>query len=192
MNDCMKPPVAAAQEYVPVAREVTQAKLDRRAAASALIKPRDLYTIADRLEEQAQRYAERPLLIYGEQRFSYAEVDARANQVAHAALARGLKAGDVCALALENRPEFFFAWFGLVKLGVVVALINTQISGRPLVHALETTGASAVLVGEECLANFVATEGLPALPLWLVPDEEKPADRALHEHADCRFAVEVE
>ena len=191
MNDRMKLPVAAAQEYVPVAREVTQAKLDRRAAASALIKPRDLYTIADRLEEQAQRYAERPLLIYGEQRFSYAEVDARANQVAHAALARGLKAGDVCALALENRPEFFFAWFGLVKLGVVVALINTQISGRPLVHALETTGASAVLVGEECLANFVASEGLPAVPLWLVPDEEKPADRALHERADCRFAVEV-
>ena len=38
-----------------VPREVTQARLDRRAAASALIKPGDLYTLADRVEEMARR-----------------------------------------------------------------------------------------------------------------------------------------
>ncbi|MBS0345837.1 MAG: long-chain-acyl-CoA synthetase [Proteobacteria bacterium] len=174
-----------------VSRDVTQAKLDRRAAAGALIKPRDLYTIADRLEEQADRHGERPFIIYGGQRFSYAEVDARSNQVAHAAYAHGLRTGDVCALALENRPEFFFNWFGLVKLGVVVAFINTQVSGRPLVHALESTAARAVLVGDECLANFVATEGLPDLLLWRVPDAEKPFVGEGGAIADAGFAESV-
>jgi fatty-acyl-CoA synthase len=174
-----------------VSRDVTQAKLDRRAAAGALIKPRDLYTIADRLEEQADRHGERPFIIYGSQRFSYAEVDARSNQVAHAAYAHGLRAGDVCALALENRPEFFFNWFGLVKLGVVVAFINTQVSGRPLVHALESTGARAALVGDECLTNFVATEGWPDLRLWRVPDAEKPFTGEDGGIADAGFAAAV-
>ena len=174
MNANDAPPNLTDQTQGCVPRELTQERLDRRAAASALIKPADLYTLADRVEETARRQGERPFLLYGGQRFSYAEVDARANQVAHAAFARGLRPGDVCALAIENRPAFFFTWFGLVKLGAVVAFINTQVSGRPLAHALETTGARAAVVGEECLANFVATEGLPDLPLWCLADAEKP------------------
>lgn len=174
-----------------VPREETQAKLDLRSRAATQIRPADLYTIADRLEEQAQRYAERPFLIYGSERFSYAEVDARANQVAHALHARGIGAGDVCALAMENRPAFFFYWFGLVKLGAVVAVINTQVSGRPLVHALEATTPRAIVVGEECLANFAATADLPALPRYLVADAEKPAETALRTGITAAIADEV-
>lgn len=175
-----------------VPREETQARLDLRSRAAMQIKPGDLYTLADRLEQQAARLGEQTFLIYGERRYSYAEVDARANQVAYAMAARGLRCGDVCALAMENRPAFFFCWFGLVKLGVVVAFINTQVSGRPLVHALETTGARAVLVGEECLPNFAATEGLPALPLYLLPDDEKPAPLAQHARATAMLADEID
>ncbi|AYC34014.1 long-chain-acyl-CoA synthetase [Pseudomonas cavernae] len=175
----------------PVPREQTQALLDRRSVASGQIKPADRYTIADRVEEQARRFPERPFLIYGEQCLSYAEVDARANQLAHAFQARGLRPGDVCAIAMENRPEFFCSWFGLAKLGVVAAFINTQVNGRPLVHALESTGAKAVVVGEECLANLLATEGLPDLPWWLVPDAENPASEELRARVDAGFCETV-
>ena len=191
MNANDAPPNLTDQTQGCVPRELTQERLDRRAAASALIKPADLYTLADRVEETARRQGERPFLLYGGQRFSYAEVDARANQVAHAAFARGLRPGDVCALAMENRPDFFFTWFGLTKLGVVVAFINTQVSGRPLVHALETTQARAAVVGEECLANFAATEGLPDLPLWGLADAEKPCQDAAAGVADMAFTAEV-
>ena len=175
----------------PVSREQTQALLDRRAVASAQIKPADRYTIADRLEEQAGRFAERPFIVYAGQRLSYADVDARANQLAHVFHARGLRPGDVCALAMENRPEFFCTWFGLTKLGVVVAFINTQVSGRALLHALESTAVKAMVVGEECLANLLATDGLPELPLWLMPDSENPASEALRAQVDTGFAEQV-
>ncbi|HQZ04153.1 MAG TPA: AMP-binding protein, partial [Thauera sp.] len=126
----------AVSSHKPVSRDETQAKLDVRSRAAVQVKPGDLYTVADRIEEKAVSHAGNDFIIYGDQRFSYAEVDARANQVAHALHARGLRCGDVCALAMENRPEFFFYWFGLAKLGIVTAVINTQVSGRPLVHAL--------------------------------------------------------
>ncbi len=157
-----------------VPREETQQKLNRRAQAAGLIKPLDQYTIADRIEEKAAELGDHPFIIYGDTRFSYAEVNARANKVAHAALACGLKPGDVCAMAMENRPEFFFTWFGLTKIGVVVAFINNQINGKPLQHALESTQAKAAIVGEECAHNFAQTPDLN-VPLLLLPDTEKPA-----------------
>jgi len=173
----------------PVSREQTQALLDLRAEASGQIKPRDHYTLADRLEAQAARHGQRPFLIYGEQTLSYAEVDRQADQVAHAAFAAGLRAGDVCALMMENRPAFFSCWFGLVKLGVVVAFVNTQVTGKPLLHALDTTGAKALVVGEECLGNLQATEGLPALPMWLIDDAENRWTGALPAGVDRQFAT---
>ncbi|HLV16288.1 MAG TPA: long-chain-acyl-CoA synthetase [Pseudomonas sp.] len=152
----------------------TQARLDERAAAVTLTA--DLpYTLADRLEDQAERYGDRPFLYYQAQCYRYSDMNAWANQVANAMASRGIRAGDVCALAMENRPAFYAAWFGLVKLGAVVAFINTQIRGVPLVHALSTTGAAHAIVGEECLENFQATEELPSLPLWLVEDDELAA-----------------
>ena len=172
----------SSRSHKAIPRDETQAKLDVRSRAAMQIKPSDLYTVADRVEEKAASHGGHDFIIYGDQRFSYAEVDARANQVAHALHARGLRCGDVCALAMENRPEFFFYWFGLAKLGAVTAVINTQVNGRPLVHALESTEAKAAIVGEECLANFALTEGRPEQPLYLVADLEKPAtaeDRAI-------------
>ena len=176
----------------PVPREQTQALLDLRSVAVGKIKPRDLYTMADRLEHQAREQGERPFLIYGEQTLSYAEVDARANQMAHTLYANGLRAGDVCALAMENRPEFFCAWFGLVKLGVVVAFINNQVHGRPLLHALQTTDAKALLIGEECLANVQATDGFPNLPCWLIRDAENPWSGPLPKGIDGHFDTRLE
>lgn len=73
----------------PVPREVTQAKLDLRSQASARYRASMPYTLVDRLEEQAQRFAEQPLLVYGQERYSYQEANRRINQVAHAAYAQG-------------------------------------------------------------------------------------------------------
>jgi len=191
MNDMSRINVPVASRQQPVPREQTQALLDLRSAASAQIKPADLYTLADRLEAQAQSAPERTFLIYGTQTFSYGEVDAQAHRMAHVFYSKGLRPGDVCAIAMENRPGFFFSWFGLVKLGVVVAFINTQVSGKPLVHALASTAAKAVVVGEECLANLLATDDVPDVPWWLIPDPENPCDDELPACVDGGFAAQL-
>ncbi len=158
-------------------REETQAKLDLRSAAASCIKPSQLYTVADRFESQVDRQGDRSFLIYGDQHFSYREVEERANQYANTFIARGIRAGDVCALAMENRPDFFFCWLGLTKVGAVTAFINYHLSGKALIHALQSTGAKAVLVGEECLTGFLELGDGISCACWLVADAEKPVDR---------------
>lgn len=168
-------------------REQTQAKLDLRSAAATRIKPADHYTLADRLEQQAAAHAEKDFLIYNGCHFSYQAVDEKANQYAEVFIQRGLRAGDVCAMAMENRPDFFFCWFALAKIGVTTAFINYHLTGKPLLHALQSTGAKAVVVGEECLGVFLETEGVEHYPCWLVPDAEKPAAGQLPSSIDQSF-----
>jgi len=178
------------QAATPVPREVTQAKLDLRNQASARYRASLPYTISDRLQEQAEQHADRPLLIEGSTQYSYAEANRRINQVAHAARALGVQKGDVVALAMENRVAFFFAWWGLTKAGAKVAFLNTYVNGKPLAHALQVTGATRVVVGEECLKNFSqSTQDLPAgLAFWLWPDAQHPAPEA--ERALCSANLE--
>ncbi len=173
-----------------VSREETQRKLDKRAVASNTVKPGQEYTIADRLEERARDFPERPFLLYGDQVLTYAEVNARANQVAHAVLRLGLSLGDCVALAMENRPEFLIVWFGLNKAGLVCGFINANLTGRPLANALEATQAKAVIIGEEVLKSFAAPE-IHALPLHLClwDDPGNPAAPELRAQYPNNLAV---
>ena len=169
-----------------VPREVTQAKLDRRSAIAGKYLASSSYTIADLLEQRVREQGQRPLLHCGERSWSYAQANAEANRVAHALLGLGVKRGDVVALAMENRPEFFFVWFGLAKLGAVAAFLNTHIGGRALAHALQAVQAKVAVVGDECLAAFDADEVRGKLPLWRWPDAERAAPPQLRALADDR------
>src|SRR5512134_826178 len=155
--------------------------LDRLALAARLIpgiaklnahKPHNRTTVADRIEAQSRKTPQRPFLLYRDRQQSYGALNARANQVAHWALSQGLSRGDVVALCMENRPEYIPSWAGLAKLGVTAALVNTNLTGRALAHAIETSGARHLIVGEECLAAFAGAAPLLAKPVvpWVVRD----------------------
>jgi fatty-acyl-CoA synthase len=141
-----------------VARSVTQDILDRLSAATLRHTPAQSHTVADRLEQAAEAHAERAFVLFEERRITYAELNADANRVAHALHQIGLRTGDVVALLMHNRPEFIATWAGLAKLGVTAALINTQLRGQALRHALATAGARTLIAGSECLEN-VASAG---------------------------------
>jgi fatty-acyl-CoA synthase len=145
-----------------VPRDVTQAKLDQLAAATLRHTPSQRYTVADRFEEQARLHPGRPFILFEGLTLSYADVNARANRVAHAMQAEGLATGQVAALLMENRPEFIVTWLGLAKLGVTVALINTQLRGAVLRHALDTTGARVLVAGSELLPALANLDADPA------------------------------
>ncbi|MFC4931469.1 long-chain-acyl-CoA synthetase [Massilia sp. GCM10023247] len=170
-------------QHAYVSRDATQAKLDLRAAQAGRHRASQSYCTAERIEECAQRFAERPCLYFGEETYSYADLNAQVNQVAHAARAQGVRRGDVVAICLENRPGFLFAWLGLAKLGATVAFLNTNVAGKAMAHALGAAGAALVVVGEECLANFEGPEleGLARYWLWQDPENPDLARRALCE-----------
>eukprot|EP00745_Piridium_sociabile_P043548 TRINITY_DN89249_c0_g2_i2.p1 TRINITY_DN89249_c0_g2~~TRINITY_DN89249_c0_g2_i2.p1 ORF type:complete len:228 (+),score=8.16 TRINITY_DN89249_c0_g2_i2:39-686(+) len=73
--------------------------------------------------------------------WSYRDVESLANRIARwwciGCREPRLMSGDVVALMMENRPEFIAIWLAFSKIGVIVALINTQLRGGLLQDAVE-------------------------------------------------------
>ena len=168
-------PTAAPEAAPP--REVSQARLDKLAAATLRHTPTQTYTVADRIEEKAAAHPDRTFLLYRDRRLSYGGLDAEANRVAHAAVEMGLRTGDVVGLLMENRPEFITTWAGMAKLGVVVALLNTSLRGQALRHALATTGARHLVAGSECLEALasIGAEAAAAFAVYVLADPDVDA-----------------
>jgi fatty-acyl-CoA synthase len=137
-------------------------------------KPSGRATVADLIEAQARRRPAHPFTLYGDREQSYGELNRGANQLAHFAQSQGLVRGDVVALCMENRPEYIASWAGLAKLGITAALLNTNLTGRALAHAISTSNARHLVIGEECLERYAGAAAYVERPveLWVVRDPE--------------------
>jgi fatty-acyl-CoA synthase len=119
-----------------------------------LVKPSSTRIISDIVAAWAKKTPEAPAVIAGDEVWSYAALDARANAYAHWAKAQGLGRGAAVALLMENRPDFLCAWLGLFKAGVAVALINTNLTGEALAHSIAIAGAAHAIAGAELKDAF--------------------------------------
>jgi fatty-acyl-CoA synthase len=81
--------------------------------------------------------------------FTYAQLSATANRIARWGLARGLVSGDVVCLLMPNRPEFLAIWIGLTRIGAIVALLNTQLSGSALAHCVRVAAPRIIIADAE-------------------------------------------
>ncbi len=85
---------------------------------------------------------------------TFQEIDVRANKAAHLLSKKGLRAGDVCALMMTNKPEYIITELAIAKLGAVSALLNYNLKGEPLKHSISVAGAT-ILVFDDDLAEVV-------------------------------------
>ena len=86
--------------------------------------------------------------------FSYRELAARSNRYARWALAQGLRKGDTVCLMMPGRPEFLALWIGVTRVGGVVALINTHLTGLALAHNINMVSPKHIIVAGELFASL--------------------------------------
>jgi fatty-acyl-CoA synthase len=101
------------------------------------------------IEGLARTSPDAPALIGPDETLTYAALAARANKYARWAIAQNVAKGDIVCLIMPNRPEYLAIWLGLSSIGVVVALINTQVRGPSLVHCIDTVTPAHVIVAAE-------------------------------------------
>ena len=126
--------------------------------------------ITDDIEATIERFPDNIAFHFEGDTVTYAEFEARANRIAHWALAQGYQAGDTVALFMENAPDFVATWFGLSKVGIVTALVNSNLEGAGLAHCLNIVATKAVITTAD-LAPRVSKiaaqlDGSPALWDW--------------------------
>ncbi|MBL9096990.1 MAG: long-chain-acyl-CoA synthetase [Alphaproteobacteria bacterium] len=160
------------------------------------IKQNSPTTVADIIEGWAAKRPNNVAIWFEDKRYTYKEYDAHANRYARWAQSLGLKKGDAVALLMENRPEYLFAWTGLVKIGVTVALINTNLRERALAHSLTISGAKHLVMGAELADNYASAidDMQERLQVWttggLVQGTEN-LDAALAKQSDAPLPKDV-
>jgi acyl-CoA synthetase (AMP-forming)/AMP-acid ligase II len=115
----------------------------------------------DMLRRSAQRFPAKTAVIWQDLRLSYRDLDAQANQVAHALLALGLKKGAKVAILSRNRPEYVTAFFGASRSGCVLVNVSVLYSAEELVYVLDKADVE-VLLYEDAFAEKV-TAAAPQL-----------------------------
>ena len=81
-------------------------------------------SLVDLLAQSVAAYGASTCIIQGGQEWSYAELDAASNQIAHYLLSEGLAKGDRVGLLLPNTAEFVIGYYGILKAGGVVMALN--------------------------------------------------------------------
>ena len=125
---------------------------------------------------------------------TYAQLDARSNQIAQLLRARGIGVGDTVALCMENHPWFFCLTWGFQRAGVHYVCVSSRLTAPELAYILEDSGAK-LLFGTAYLAPVLDQVAplAPAVPQLRFGGEAERALAALPAEpiADERAGVDM-
>ncbi|MBK6707490.1 MAG: acyl--CoA ligase [Sphingomonadales bacterium] len=99
-------------------------------------------------------FAERPYLIYQDERLTYAEAHAQVNAVAAWLAAQSVQPGDRVAIAMRNYPEWMLIYWACVASGVTVVGMNAWWTPEEMAYALNDSAPKILFLDSERLARL--------------------------------------
>jgi acyl-CoA synthetase (AMP-forming)/AMP-acid ligase II len=118
--------------------------------------------IADLAEHAIDAVPDRVALISDDEQLTYAQLEEKANRLAHYLIDRGVKKDDKVGLYCRNRIEIVIAMLGIVKAGAILVNVNFRYVEGELKYLFENSDMVA-LVHERRYADRVANV-LPETP----------------------------
>lgn len=111
-------------------------------------------TIGEQLHATARRFPDRTAVVALDGRLSYAELDARTDQIAVGLRELGLRPGDPVLFQVNNRLHTVLAWYGVLKAGLVPVATLAQHRRHEIDQISRRTEAVAHLVDATPGAKF--------------------------------------
>jgi crotonobetaine/carnitine-CoA ligase len=133
------------------------------------------WVLAEILRKRAEDHPDRDYLKFADRPWvSYGEINARANRVANALVARGVEPGESVSVMLPNCEEFLPVWFGILKAGAVMSSINTAYKGDFLSWTINLVEARKLVVSDLYLDRLdLIKDELPKLEHVIVHESGK-------------------
>ncbi|POA49451.1 condensation domain-containing protein, partial [Pseudomonas sp. FW507-12TSA] len=132
------------------------------------------------IEEQVALAPEAPALVFGQQRLSYAELNRRANRLAHRLIQAGVGPDVLVGLAVERSIEMVVGLLAVLKAGGAYVPLDPEYPRERLAYMLEDSGVKLLLTHAHLLEQLPIPQGLSSLALeqgeaWLEHySEENP------------------
>jgi len=106
---------------------------------------------ADLLTQRANLTPQREALLLTEtgERYTYDQLNRRANRAANALLGLGVRAGDRVSLLAHNGLVYLDLFYGLAKIGAIFAPLNWRLLARELTYIVTDCEPSVLICGPE-------------------------------------------
>ncbi len=125
--------------------------------------PRDAVKVGMLIAFTASRAPDRPAILCERGNLTYAELNARANQLARALRSRGLQTGDAVALLCSNRAEFAEVYAACLRAGFRMTCLNWHLQSDEAGYIVDDCEARAFLAEGDRVATL-AVEAARAAP----------------------------
>ncbi|MEO2255346.1 amino acid adenylation domain-containing protein [Paenibacillus amylolyticus] len=103
-------------------------------------------TIHELLEAQVERTPDAVAVVYGDQQLTYAELNARANQLAWTLREQGVGAECIVAIMAERSLELMVGLYGILKAGGAYLPIDPSLPAERIGYMLRDSGAVVLLL----------------------------------------------
>ncbi|MBU1670286.1 MAG: AMP-binding protein [Actinobacteria bacterium] len=135
------------------------------------------FLLGDIQEEKARKNGDRTYLRYKDMKFSYREMDENSNRVANGLISVGVRPPQGVAIMMRNCPRFLDAFYATQKTGMYAVPVNVSLKGDQLVHTLENSEASAMVIDHKSWEAFQAVrDRLPRIEQVVLDMSEAPDD----------------
>src|SRR3954468_4420211 len=141
--------------------------------------------VGDSLTRTAAARPDRVAVVDGDRRWTYRELNAWVNRIAHGLTSRGYTTGEALALASGNSAEFLAVYYACAKLGVVCVPINLGWRPDEVAYVLDHSRSRGLavetqLVGAmtEAVAKVPEIADVVVLPGLHADHDREPAERA--------------
>ncbi len=115
-------------------------------------------------ERQCDRTPERIAVRYGDTAWTYSELEARANRIAHLLRAQGVRRGGLVGLALDRSPDMLAALLAVLKSGAGYVPLDPSFPPERLSYMASDAGLAALVTQQRHAAHF-DLRGRPVLVL---------------------------
>ncbi len=124
----------------------------------------EIFNLATGVEEAARKWGDRAALYHYEsgERVTFAELNRMSSRVGNGLLSLGVETEDRVAILMEDCPEWAYIFFGTLKLGSVIVLLNTLLAEKDNAFYLKDSRAKVLFVGENLLEKVEGA--IPSLP----------------------------
>src|SRR5687767_3477466 len=101
------------------------------------------------LRRSAYVFPDKTAVLHGTRRYTYRQLEERANRLASGLRAAGLRHLDRVAFICPNTPAMLEAHYGVPAAGLVLVPVNTRLSTDEVAYILKHSGARFVFVDHE-------------------------------------------
>lgn len=101
--------------------------------------------LGELLEQSAERYPDKPAIVFKDRQYTFLEMNLQANRLARALAALGIGAGDKVGIMMPNCPEFIIGVFAALKTGATEVSINGLLQGNEVTYVVNHSDCRAIL-----------------------------------------------